>query len=67
MVKRASAGKKQPGGEKTEKLSLKKQTLKDLQTPNPAGVRGGAPPLGTSGKNSVCNSCYKTDCCLIPP
>ena len=63
---------------KTRKLKLKKETLKDLSPKNSArGVKGGMQnlprPTATCGactascKNSVCNSCYDTDCCLMKP
>ena len=70
-----STGKPKTPKGKTRKLKLKKETLKDLSPKNSArGVKGGMQNLPTvtcrctgSCKNSVCNSCYNTDCCLMKP
>lgn len=62
------------------KLTLSRTTLRNLSSAETAQARGAmvdtnscrwCPPPPTAGtcscKNSVCNSCYNTDCCLIEP
>ncbi len=64
--------KKKAARKGTGKLKLKKETLKDLSARG--SVKGGMQNRPTvtcvctgSCKNSVCNSCYATDCCLMKP
>jgi hypothetical protein len=60
---------------KTRKLKLKKETLKDLGARDSVarGVKGGMQnrPTVTCGCTvscqTVCKSCYATDCCLMQP
>jgi hypothetical protein len=64
------------GGKGPRKLKLKKETLKDLSARDrTAGrVKGGMQnrPTVTCGCTkatcqTVCGSCYDTDCCLMKP
>ena len=50
------------------KLKLRKETVKDLTSTERKAVKGGRIRGGdTASGQSVCQSCYASDCCLMNP
>ena len=66
VAKSKKAGEKK-GKIDVGKLKLRKETVKDLTSTERKAVKGGRIPGGGASGQSVCQSCFKSDCCLINP